>query len=236
MLFKLLSELTVRELRTVFRRSGKRGIFQESNAIVQLTVYLFRIGQDPFTYRFPISGTEDNVEATLVKEAEDDAVQEGIDDVPHNATNCDAIGIAESVSAKHMSDDRQLENIENVDDISVDRPESGSEEILAISCYEFADGGLADSAIAPVSVSSVSSPSLLPVPFSFIGSRVTLVSSRKASSLPSPGHSSISSESSFCMEMSNRSIMVDEDVDMSGRELSFLVMNLHPELWPTDMF
>lgn len=135
-----------------------------------------------------------------------------------------------------MSDDRQLENIENVDDISVDRPESGSEEILAISCYEFADGGLADSAIAPVSVSSVSSPSLLPVPFSFIGSRVTLVSSRKASSLPSPGHSSISSESSFCMEMSNRSIMVNEDVDMSGRELSFLVMNLHPELWPTDMF
>lgn len=67
MLFKLLSELTVRELRTVFRRSGKRGIFQESNAIVQLTVYLFRIGQDPFTYRFPISGTEDNVEATLTK-------------------------------------------------------------------------------------------------------------------------------------------------------------------------
>ena len=30
--------------------------------------------------------------------------------------------------------------------------------------------------------------------------------------------------------------MVDEDVDMSGRELSFLVMNLHPELWPPDMF
>ena len=199
---------------------------------MQLTVYLFRIGLDPFTYRFPISGTEDNVKSTLVEEA----VQDGIDDVPHNATNFDAIEIAESLSAKHMSDYRQLENIENVDDISVDRPESGSEEILAISCYEFADGGLADSAIAPVSVSSVSSPSLLPVPFSFIGSRVTLVSSRKASSLPSPGHSSISSESSFCMEMSNRSIMVNEDVDMSGRELSFLVMNLHPELWPTDMF
>ena len=52
---KLLSELNSRELRTVFRRLGRRGIFLESQAIVQITIYLVNIGYDPFTYRFPIS-------------------------------------------------------------------------------------------------------------------------------------------------------------------------------------
>ena len=55
MLFKFLSELTVCELRKVLRRVGKIGIIQESSAIVQLTVFLVRNSQDPFSYCFPIS-------------------------------------------------------------------------------------------------------------------------------------------------------------------------------------
>ena len=72
MIFKLLSELSSCELKTVFRRAGKRGSFMESQAIVQLTIYLINIGQDPFTYRFPISVPEvSKVEATVLKVAED---------------------------------------------------------------------------------------------------------------------------------------------------------------------
>ena len=48
MIFKLLSELSSCELRTVFRRAGKRGLFMESQDIVQLTIYIVNIGQDPY--------------------------------------------------------------------------------------------------------------------------------------------------------------------------------------------
>ena len=65
MIFKLLSELSSCELRTVFGRVGKRELFRESQAIVQLTIYLVNIGQDPYTYRFKKSLPEVNkVEAT----------------------------------------------------------------------------------------------------------------------------------------------------------------------------
>ena len=76
--FKLVSELSSCELRTVFRRIGKTGEFHESLAIPQITIFLFRIGQDPFTYRFPISPSKLIVEATVIKEAEDN-VHDAID-------------------------------------------------------------------------------------------------------------------------------------------------------------
>ena len=91
--FKLLSKLDSRELRTVFRRVGKRGEFCESQAIVQLTIFLVKIGQDPFSYRFPISESDDRVEASGVKEVQDakDATE------PKNAAEVYASGVAESV-------------------------------------------------------------------------------------------------------------------------------------------
>ena len=68
---KLISELSIRELKTVFVRTCRRGVFLESSAIIQLTIFLVRIGQDPFTYRFPISVPDvSKSNASVVKEAE----------------------------------------------------------------------------------------------------------------------------------------------------------------------
>ena len=66
MLYKLLSELSTRELRTAFRRAGKTGIFVESEAIVKMTIFIVNIGQDPFTYRFRISDVEVEKNASVV--------------------------------------------------------------------------------------------------------------------------------------------------------------------------
>ena len=71
MFFKLLSDLNCRELRAVFRGLGKRGVFLESQAVVQITIYLVNIGMDPFTYRFSISEPEVEVSKCEVNEAKD---------------------------------------------------------------------------------------------------------------------------------------------------------------------
>ena len=71
MLFKLLSELSTRELRTAFRRAGKTGTFVESEAIVKMTIFIVNIGQDPFKYRFSISDAEVKNNSTVVEVVED---------------------------------------------------------------------------------------------------------------------------------------------------------------------
>ena len=89
MIFKLLSELSICELRLVFKRAGRSGLFSESRAIVQLTVYLVSDGQDPFTHRFPILESEVNTsDAFLVEVAEDSylRVKVAADDVSENVT------------------------------------------------------------------------------------------------------------------------------------------------------
>ena len=81
MLFKLLSELSTRELRTAFRRAGKTGTFVESEAIVKMTIFIINIGQDPFTYRFRISDAEVKNSAAAVKVVED--INSDFDKVDH---------------------------------------------------------------------------------------------------------------------------------------------------------
>ena len=58
--------------------TGIQGSFLETRAIVQLTIYLVKIGQDPFTYRFPVSApiVVFNSEATEDLVAEDTKVVE----------------------------------------------------------------------------------------------------------------------------------------------------------------
>ena len=59
-LHKLISELSIRELKTVFVRTGRRGAFLESSAIIQLTIFLIMVGQDPSNtvspFRYLITG------------------------------------------------------------------------------------------------------------------------------------------------------------------------------------
>ena len=89
MIFKLLSELSICELRLVFRRAGRLGLFSESRAIVQLTVYLVSNGQNPFTYRFPILESDVNTsDAIQVEVAEDShlGVKVAADDLPEDLT------------------------------------------------------------------------------------------------------------------------------------------------------
>ena len=155
--FKLLSELDSRELRTVFRRVGKRGEFCESQAIVQLTIFLVKIGQDPFLYRFPISESIDKAEASGVKEiqaakdatepknatgvyasgvAKSDIASEvkEVHDAkdatePKNATGGYASGVAECVLVKHVSKSRhKMDNIKAVVDESEKGPDLGIED------------------------------------------------------------------------------------------------------------
>ena len=52
MVCKLLSELSLGELRTEFRRAGLHGDFSEGLAIVMLTVFLIKNGHDPYTFQF----------------------------------------------------------------------------------------------------------------------------------------------------------------------------------------
>ena len=167
--FKLLSELDSRELRTVFRRVGKRGEFCESQAIVELTIFLVKIGQDPFLYRFPISESIDKAEASGVKEiqAAKDATEpknaaevyasgvaesvlvSGVKEVqdvkdatkPKNATGVYASGLAESVQVKNVSESGHLENVKADYDESEDKPDL--------------DGGSSISETKPASESSV---------------------------------------------------------------------------------
>ena len=49
---KLLSELSLGELRTEFMKAGLQGDFSEGLAIVRLVVYLINSGLDPYTYQF----------------------------------------------------------------------------------------------------------------------------------------------------------------------------------------
>lgn len=109
MIFKLLSELSICELRLVFRRAGKLGLFSESRAIVQLTVYIVSSGQDPFTYRFPILESEVNTsDAIQVEVAEDShlVVKVAAEDVSENVTVSDYEAISEvSPSAGGLTDD-----------------------------------------------------------------------------------------------------------------------------------
>lgn len=83
MLYKLLSELSTRELRTAFRRAGKTGIFVESEAIVKMTIFIVNIGQDPFTYRFRISDAEVEKNASVVNVQVEDMNLDS-DSVEHN--------------------------------------------------------------------------------------------------------------------------------------------------------
>ena len=49
---KLLSELSLGELRTEFMKAGLQGDFSEGLAIVRLVVYLINSGLDPYTHQF----------------------------------------------------------------------------------------------------------------------------------------------------------------------------------------
>ena len=239
MVFKLLIELNTRELRTVFRRVGKQGVFQESQAIIQLTIYLVRIGQDPFTYRFQISVPEEVVEASEFKEAEDNDVnvQDGTSDVPENATELEAREVTKTVSVVQMSESRHLGSIEALDDFPRDLLDSESEETLLICHSGFTDGESVFSEIMPSSESSHNSTSPSLVSSSVCRTKSTprfeIGSSLKASSSECCRCSSKSS-ASFCIEKCSRNAMNKRSIFVDGARVAYLVVNLLPELWPPD--
>ena len=73
----------------------------------------------------------------------------------------DTTDFSESVSVEDVSESRHLKDIEALNDLSEDKPVSGSEEIMAIFHAGFADEGSGCSATMPASESSVKSSSLL---------------------------------------------------------------------------
>ena len=241
---RLLSDLTIPELKTVFVRTGRRGAFMESSAIIQLTIYLVKIGQDPFTYRFPISVPEDSdSNATVNKKAEvsNFHVQYATDDakiVPEFECSKYSTVLADGVSAGVGSRDiKECGSTETEESLYEAQEISEYEEFLASSHSELADGLSADSIIVlssecfPVSSSELSESS----------SETKLPSSSPFDSLSKASletriarHEDISSESSVWTELSHRSIMCLKIIETSGtgREDEYFV--LHPTLWPPD--
>ena len=116
MVFKQLSELSICELRLVFRRAGRLGLFSESRAIVQLTIYLVSSGQNPFTYRFPILESDVNTsDAIQVEVAEDShlGVKVAADDVSENVTEsgCEIISDVPPSSVRLTDDVSVVPNL-----------------------------------------------------------------------------------------------------------------------------
>ena len=220
--YRLLSDLSIRELKTVFVRTGRRGIFMESSAIIQLTIYLVKIGQDPFTYRFPISVPGDSESnATVDKNAEvgNFPVQYATDDakiVPEfECSNYSAV-LADGVSARVES--RECESMETEESLHEVQEMSDYEEFLASSHSELADGLSADSIIVlssecfPVSSSELSessSETKLPSSSPFDGLSKASLKTRIAR------HEHISSESSGWTELSHRSNMFSKIIETS---------------------
>ena len=234
--YRLLSDLSIRELKTVFVRTVRRGEFVESSAIIQLTIFLVRIGQDPFTYRFPISVPEDtNSNATVVKDAEvsNFHVQDAIDDVKNvpefEYPNHSSV-MADDVSANvEEIDNRDTESMEAEDNLSEVQQKTGYEDVMASSSPELADGLSTDSWIMLSSESLAVSSSV------FLSSSSGIESSSQSlfKSL-----STVSSEPSLVlMVVSHRSIKCVCTVGSSGAEMEdeHGVKPLHSDHSPPDL-
>ena len=239
--YRLLSDLSIRELKTVFVRTGRRGVFMESSAIIQLTIYLVKIGQDPFTYRFPISVPGDSESnATVDKNAEvgNFPVQYATDDakiVPEfECSNYSAV-LADGVSARVES--RECESMETEESLHEVQEMSDNEDFLSSSHSELADGLSADSKILLSSecfdvcsfvLREYPSETKLPSSSFFDGlskaSLITLITR----------HAHISSKSSVRTELSNRSTMCLKIIETSGTGIEDDYFVLHATLWPPD--
>ena len=236
-MYKLISELSIRELKTVFVRTGRRGVFLESSAIIQLTIFLVRIGQDPFTYRFPVSVQEDSdPNATVVKKAEVSNfpvqyAKDTVKNVPEFECSSHSSVIADSVSATvEGTESGDIETMENEENLFKDQEKSRFEEVVASSPPEIADGFATDS--GPSSESwDVSSSVLLSSSSEIEASSQPLFESlSKVSCKPFlVRHSDKSSKTSVWMVVSNRSIKCLCIVE------TLEVKPLYSDHWPPDI-
>ena len=55
MLLKRLDELSEDELKFEYERAGLEGNSEEALFIIRLTMYLVKLGEDPFSFKFKIS-------------------------------------------------------------------------------------------------------------------------------------------------------------------------------------
>ena len=119
-----------------------------------------------------------------------------------------------AISVEDVSESRHLKDIEAVNDLSEDKPESGSEEIMAIFHAGLADEGSACSDTMSASESSVKSSSLLlvlsSIPKSFLW--ISFVDRNKK-----------------C-----KGNIVEDSASTNEETVFLLMMNRHPELWPPD--
>ena len=240
--YKRISELSIRELKTVFVRTGRRGVFLESSAIIQLTIFLVRIGQDPFTYRFLISVPEDgNPNATVVKEADvsNFHVQyaiDGVKNVPKFECSNNPIEMADGLSANVKgTENRDIVGIETEEELAEVKQKSGYEEVLAGSSPGLADGGLSADSRIILSSESVSSSVLL----SSSSETKSTFQSLLSKVFPEAflvRYSDMSSQSSAWMVLSYRSIQCLSIVETSGtgREDEYHVKTPYSEHWPPD--
>ena len=233
MSFKLLSELSTCELRMVFRRAGRKGIFLESRAIVQLTIFLINIGQDPFTYRFQVSAsmnaniiksTEVNVaeesELVVIKEAED--VANVVSKLEFGGISDSTMGSNDGVSSVpgNEAKNSKFKSMKNEEVVSTDLedvPVLVCQEILLISPSGLSGG------LTALEHSSVSS------------TKVSISENSWFDSLSNASlsyeHLNMLSESSARTETTT---MFDESPEASG-VCCYLKNLLHLELWPPDL-
>ena len=239
-LYKLISELSIRELKTVFVRTGRRGVFEESSAIIQLTIFLVRIAQDPFTYRFPISVPEDvKSDATLVKAEVSNIHVEDVKYVPEFECSDHSREIADGVSANvEETEKRDIESMVTEENLSDVQNKSGYEEVSSSSPTELADGLSTDFEIM------LSSQSLAVASSVFLSSSSETKSSSstpfemfsKVSSKPLLArHSGISSTSSVWKEVSHRSNKCS-CIFGKGIEDQCNVKPFYSEHWPPDFW
>ena len=210
MLFKLLSELSNHELRMVFIRAGIQGSFSESQAIVQLTIYLVKIGQDPFTYRFPVSSPNFviNLNVTEGKVVEDGKKAKDDASVVSELGSREAFIL--SAVPSNVQGGSGME-IKETEEVFKDVKDLEDEELVEVSPYCSVDGLSTSSRI----ISNCSS--------------VLQGSSSDSWAIVSPVkyldlYTSVSTEKII------RSVLLEE----AGTHCSLKTLHLHHELWPPD--
>ena len=107
----------------------------ESKVIIQLTMYLVRIGQDPFTYCFPIS-VPSNSSATIVKGVEDNNFKgQCVGNVAEKVPESGYEGLVDGVSTPitDLVENRELGCMETEDDVFEDVQKSENGEVRALS-------------------------------------------------------------------------------------------------------
>ena len=109
---KLLSELSLGELRTEFMKAGLQGDFSEGLAIVRLVVYLINSGLDPYTYQFDSV----SVLVMVVERSDQEVHDDNFGSVPNVAE------LFESTVVVPEADG--MEPVPEVDDTSVDEEDT----------------------------------------------------------------------------------------------------------------